>query len=211
MEEILFQYPIAEEQDLAREIIAEQTNMIKIKFAVMLLVLIGSILLGTNVLLRSIKLQTFFVILSIAIFFIAYSLTRIITRQIRHMLIINAYETYMELEILDTAKTYTKQKIHLKYNDIKMCILSKKYDKATIFFSEGASSYDICTDKNGKEHKNIMSGQITLDINPYTFEQSFFLYTARRLFTVGTKEWQIIKKFGSEGEYYEKYLSTDNQ
>lgn len=207
MEELIFQYPIESEQPMAKEMISEQADTTKMRLAIMLLVLVSTTLIGTNVLLRSSVLQGIFVVSAVIMLIVAYQMSRVLATKIKHLLIINAYESYMELEILDSTKQYTQQKLHLSYQDIKMCMLSKDCDKASILYLQGSSSYDICTDKKGQEHKNVLGGQVTFDINPYTFEQSFFLYTARKLFKVSTKEWQIIKKFGSESEYFEKFLS----
>lgn len=207
MEELVFQYPVENEQHLAKEMISDQADTTKIRLTIMLLVLISTTLIGTNVLLRSSVLQVIFIISAIIMLIIAYQMYRVLAAKIKHLIVINAYESYMELEILNSTKQYPEQKLHLSYKDIKMCMLSKDCDKASILYSQGASSYDICTDRKGNDHKNTLCGQVTFDINPYTFEQSFFLYTARKLFKVQTKEWQIIKKFGSESEYYEKFLS----
>ncbi len=207
MEELIFQYPVENEQPMAKEMISEQTDTTKIRLVIMLLVLTGTTLIGTNVLLRSSMLQVIFVVSAIIMLIAAYQMSRILTAKIKHMLVINAYESYMELEILDTTRQYPEQKLHLSYKDITMCMFSKDFDKASILYSQGDSSYDICIDRKGNEHKNTLGGQVTFDINPYTFEQSFFLYTARKLFKIQAKEWQIIKKFGSESEYYEKFLS----
>ena len=93
------------------------------------------------------------------------------------------------------------------YSPIQVFGLSKDKDiarEAHYAIAFDTESREILYEK--KAFDNVLCGQLTFDINPYSYEQYFFLYVAPKLFKTSTKGWKTVKKFGTEYEYITKYL-----
>lgn len=63
------------------------------------------------------------------------------------------------------------------------------------------------------EGKSVISNSdtkiFTIDLQPYTWQQGFFMYLSKEFFDIASpKEWQILKKYGSEYQFFAT-LETD--
>ena len=112
----------------------------------------------------------------------------------------------MQITCIDNINSYPRRTVKVYYDNIVLCNISNGCGSAMMIY-QPQNSEEICIDRNGeKAFDNVLSGQLTFDINPYSYEQYFFLYVAPKLFKTSTKGWKITKKFGTEYEYITKYL-----
>lgn len=125
---------------------------------------------------------------------------------VQHQLAITAYEDKMEITYYSDCKACQKE-IYIKYDDILSCkFFDDSYTKIQITFQDSMESYVECYDENHNEIEYSLPNFAIVELNPFSYEQGFFMYIAPELFTIKgfamTKK--ILKKYGNKKEYFER-------
>lgn len=201
-EELLYEYPTQEE----RQEIVEQLAVSKIgrskKIIIFVMMIIGILCVFTSSQLGN-KLEIALFIVGVVAIIVGFLSAKTLSWYSEHITMITAYETFLHLEIYSNSDDFFRE-IELNYDDIVLCSLSKKYDKVTILYKYNVGSTYSAVKNSGEIIQKKHTGQITFDINPFSYEQYFFFYVAPKLFEIDMEEWKILKKFGNERNYIRK-------
>lgn len=118
---------------------------------------------------------------------------------------IEAYEDYMKLEYF---KNKTKKTLQIYYEDIVDSRFSDNdYTSFQIAFTNNNRSFMKEYDRNtDKEIDSLYDNLFLFSLNPFSYEQFFFLYIAEDYFTIKKfyKTKKFFKTFGNQNEYLEK-------
>lgn len=203
-QEILqFQYPIGDDIEHLEALMYREVNG-KMTFKRSTFFLI----LGTLFMLLSVLLLNSLIIYIIGLFMIFFAIG-IAKRSLfaKHLLEIEAYESYVFLRYYNTANDMITE-LMLDYADIKGCLIdTDDYTSVRLIYSLGSEksnqiAYRLSNNKEVISERQ--SGEIFIRLNPNTPEQAFFLYSASKLFNTNYKQWKIVKRFGTEEEYYSR-------
>lgn len=207
-EELLFEYPLkADRKRFESEILSSAPENFKAQRArAFVMLIIGYVLIPLSDIIPWETPAKVVPIIGIVLVIIAILTMKSLIGARRTGVEIDAYETYMQITCIDNINSYPRRTVKVYYDNIVLCNISNGCVSAMMIY-QPQNSEEICIDRNGeKAFDNVLSGQLTFDINPYSYEQYFFLYVAPKLFKTSTKGWKTVKKFGTEYEYAAKYL-----
>lgn len=202
-EELIYEYPTQEErQEIVEQLAISKINSSKKNIVILVLIIIGILGIFTSSFIGD-KLEIIFFIVGIVTIILGFLSAKTLSEYSEHITMITAYETFLHLEIYSNSNDFLRE-IELNYDDIILCSLSKKYDKVTILYKYNVGSTYSAVKNSGEIIQKKHTGQITFDINPFSYEQYFFFYVAPKLFEIDMEEWKILKKFGNERNYIRK-------
>ncbi|WP_298486657.1 hypothetical protein [uncultured Ruminococcus sp.] len=207
-EELLFEYPLkADRKRFESEILSAAPENFKAQRArAFVILIIGYVLIPLSDIIPWKMPAKVVPIIGVVLVILAILRMKTLINARRTGIEIDAYETYMQITYLDNINSYPRKTVKLYYDNIVLCNISNSCESAMMIY-QPQNSEEICIDRNGeKTVENVLNGQLIFDINPYSYEQYFFLYVAPRLFKTSTKGWKTAKKFGTEYEYITKYL-----
>ena len=148
-------------------------------------------------------------IISACIFLIldGYTLQIFMKHNIQHFLSINADSDSIELIYYSSLSKEFKKVLKLKYADIvKAKFSDNDYTSFQIVFNNSNDSKLTTYDINGNEMHSLSQNLFLFNLQPFSYEQGFFLYYAHSLFKIDGYflDKKVYRKFGSETDYFEQ-------
>lgn len=201
-EVLQFQYPVDDDRTAleADMILGENGKSIFIKSCIALG--IGAVALAIELLFYS---SLWLLLLGLA----GIALSVIIAKRgawTKHLLEIDAYESFISFTYYNAGSDELVY-LTLDYSDIKGCLIdTDNYTAARLIYtlsSENSSQRKVKLSTTELIEEG-QQGQIIIRLNSNTPEQAFFLYTAHKLFRTNYKQRKIVKRFGTEEEFYKK-------
>ena len=105
-----------------------------------------------------------------------------------------------------------KKVLTLRYEDIIECqFFDKSYTKIQITFKKNKHSYLKSYSQTGGEVSHLVDTMVSFELNPYSYEQGFFMYIAPDYFNI--KKYaltdKILKKYGNINEYFTRLAESE--
>lgn len=172
-EELLFEYPLkADRKRFESEILSSAPENFKVQRArAFVMLIIGYVLIPLSDIIPWETPAKVVPIIGIVLAVIAILTMKSLISARRTGVEIDAYETYMQITCIDNINSYPRRTVKVYYDNIVLCNISNGCGSAMMIY-QPQNSEEICIDRNGeKAFDNVLSGQLTFDINPYSYEQ----------------------------------------
>lgn len=136
-----------------------------------------------------------------------YTLQTFMKYNIQHFLSINADSESIELIYYSSLSKEFKRVLHLKYADIVSAKFSDNdFTSFQIVFNDSNDSKLTTYDIKGNKITSLSKNLFLFKLQPFSYEQGFFLYFAHSLFKIDGYflDKKVYRKFGSETDYFEQ-------
>lgn len=206
--DLIYQYPIEDFKSFFEETFKKSTEKNRKSY----LNSIAFFLLATSGFLvysffPSIKISKFLFLASIVFLIISFViLSSTAKKSSPHQLSIDAYDDEMILTYYSDGR-YFKRTLHICYEDVISARFSDNdYTSFQIAFKESEATKLISYDKNGSIINNSMNNLFLFKLNPYSYEQGFFLYYANNFFKINgfNDGKKVEKRYGDSEKYFSK-------
>lgn len=170
-EELLFEYPLkADRKRFESEILSSAPENFKAQRArAFVMLIIGYVLIPLSDIIPWETPAKVVPIIGIVLVIIAILTMKSLIGARRTGVEIDAYETYMQITCIDNINSYPRRTVKVYYDNIVLCNISNGCGSAMMIY-QPQNSEEICIDRNGeKAFDNVLSGQLTFDINPYSY------------------------------------------
>lgn len=212
-DEYIYQYPAPEYMERFKEMVAQRTtntNGARKKVIVCFGISMAFLVLYCLPFLNFI--DTYLLLVAVIFLCATVILLKGITKKIgTHNLMIQATESDMVLTYYSVGAT-PKKVLTLRYEDIIECqFFDKSYTKIQITFKKNKHSYLKSYSQTGGEVSNLVDTMVSFELNPYSYEQGFFMYIAPDYFNIKKNALtdKILKKYGNINEYFTRLAESE--
>lgn len=211
-EELVFQYPVQDENGEGVNAEIERLMNIRRKIMLKTRVIFVSILLAICVLYTISYLSSAIPVIIIILLIVLFFFGKVISggnNTVDYYTEISAYECFVDLKITNISNGNIQQAT-IYYDEIEWAMMSRSLERIQICFSQNNSEmYDYSVSNNRFEQSNSLSCLIDIPLNPYTYQQYYFLYVAGDYFKIRipktlNNDKIIIKKYGYSDDYITK-------
>lgn len=211
-EELIFQYPIQDENGEGNKAELERLVALKAKILFRTRIIFAAILFLIAVFFVLSSFSNVFSVLTIIMFAVLFLFGKTLSggnNRMDYYTEISAYESFVEIKQTNLTTGKIEQAV-IAYDDIKWAMMSKSLERIQICFEqENSEMFEYSMTDNVAGQLESLTCLIDIPLNPYTYQQYYFLYVADDYFKIRIPkvlktDKYIMKKYGNSDDFAEK-------